>query len=94
MKIVDNLAAIFQDRGTLVQWCTELFYVAFRAYMTSWVVYYSEWEMQHICEDEISCRRGELESLPPCKAYVHRKAYYYLVRKGRKTKHQRHEYKN
>ena len=52
MKTVNNLAAVFQYLSTLVQWGTEQFYEAFRAYMTSWVVYYNEWGMQHTCEDE------------------------------------------
>jgi hypothetical protein len=37
MKTVNNLAANLQDRSTLVQWGTEKFYEAFRAYVRSWV---------------------------------------------------------
>ena len=33
MKTVTNLAAILEDRSTLVQWGIEKFYEAFRAYM-------------------------------------------------------------
>lgn len=35
IKTVNNLAATFQDRSTIVEWGTEQFYEAFRAYMRS-----------------------------------------------------------